>query len=54
MYTRFWWGKVEQRDYLEDIGMEENILLKWIFKKQDWRAWSGLNWFRIGTFGGLS
>jgi len=22
------WGKVEQRDYLEDIGKEGNILLK--------------------------
>ena len=40
MYTRFWWEKVEQRDYLEGIGMEGNILLKWILKKQDCMAWT--------------
>jgi hypothetical protein len=47
-------GKVEQRDYLEDIDMDGNILLEWILKEQDCRAWIGLIWLRIGTFSGLS
>jgi hypothetical protein len=26
---------------LEDVGVNENITLKWIVKKQDERAWNG-------------
>jgi hypothetical protein len=29
------------------------IILKWIFKKWDGAAWTGLIWLRIGTGGGL-
>jgi hypothetical protein len=29
------------------------IILKWIFKKWDRGAWTGLIWLRIGTGGGL-
>jgi hypothetical protein len=24
-------------------------ILKWVFKKKDWEAWTGLLWLRIGT-----
>jgi hypothetical protein len=24
-------------------------ILKWIFKKWDWEAWTGLIWLRMGT-----
>jgi len=27
-------------------------ILKWIFKKWDWEAWTGLIWLKIGTGGG--
>jgi hypothetical protein len=37
-----------QRKYCGVIG----IILKLIFKKLD-GAWTGLNWLRIGTGGGL-
>jgi hypothetical protein len=28
------------------------VILKWIFKKWDLEAWTGLIWLRIGTGGG--
>jgi hypothetical protein len=33
--------------------MDGKIILKWIFKKWDDGAWTGLGWLRIGTGGGL-
>jgi len=30
----------------------ERIVLKWIFKKWDREAWTGLIWLRTGTGGG--
>jgi hypothetical protein len=37
--VRFWSEKVEGRDHLEDMGVLERIILKWILKKQDMRVW---------------
>jgi hypothetical protein len=34
---------------LEDIGVEERIILKWIFKMWNRETWTGLIWLRIGT-----
>jgi hypothetical protein len=31
----FWWGNLMERNHLEDLGVEERITLKWIFKKWD-------------------
>jgi hypothetical protein len=36
-----------------NTGEDVRIILKWIFKKWNGRAWPGLVWFRIGTIGGL-
>jgi hypothetical protein len=35
------------------VGVDWRIIIKWIFKKWDGGAWTGLIWLRIGTVGGL-
>ena len=52
VYTGFGRGNLRDRDQLEDAGLDERIISKWIFKKSDGEAWTGLNWLRIGTGGG--
>jgi len=46
-YTGFWWGNMRERDHLEDPGIDKRIVLRWIFRKCDVRAWTGSSWFRI-------
>ena len=53
MYTEFWWGNLRERDHLEDPGVDERIILRWIFRKCDVGAWPGSSWLRIGTGGGI-
>jgi hypothetical protein len=42
VYTQpgFWWGNLSERDHLEDPGVNE-VILKWIFRKWNIRAWTG-------------
>ena len=42
-------GNLRERDHLEDPGIERRIILRWIFRKWDVGAWTGLIWLRIGT-----
>jgi hypothetical protein len=37
---------------LGDTGVDEKIILKWIFKKWDVGLWTGSNWLRIGIDSG--
>jgi hypothetical protein len=37
--------------HLEDPGVDGRIILRWIFRKRDMRAWTGSMWLRIGTDG---
>jgi hypothetical protein len=52
IYTGFWWGNLREGDHLEDPGIDERIILRWIFRKWDVRALNGSIWLRIGTDGG--
>jgi hypothetical protein len=47
----FWWENLRKRDHLEELCIDGRIILKWIFKKWDHRAWTGLIWLRIETDG---
>jgi hypothetical protein len=47
-----WWGNPRERYHLEDLVEDGRIILKWIFKKWDVEAWTGLIGLRIGTGGG--
>ena len=49
MYTGFWWRNIRDGDHLEDHGIDGRIILRWILRKWDWGAWTGLIWLRLGT-----
>ena len=49
---RVWWGKLRERDHLEDTGVGGRIIIRWIFRKWDVGVCTGLLWLRIGTGGG--
>jgi hypothetical protein len=42
---------VRERDLLEDSGVDGRIILRWIFRKWDGGAWTGLIWLRVGIGG---
>jgi hypothetical protein len=40
--TGFWWGNLRERDNLEDLGLDGEMILKWAFKKWDGgHGWTG-------------
>jgi len=47
VYTGFWWGNLRERDQLEDPGIDVRIILRWIFRKWDVRAWTGSIFLRF-------
>jgi hypothetical protein len=40
-----------ESDHLEDPGVDERIILRWIFRKWDMRSWARSMWLRTGTDG---
>ena len=37
--------------HLQDLVVDGRVTLRWIFRKWDLGAWTGLIWFTIGTGG---
>jgi hypothetical protein len=37
---------------MEKLGVDGKIILRWIFRKWNVRAWTGLIWLRARTGGG--
>jgi hypothetical protein len=37
-YRGFWWGKLRERDRLEDPSVDVRIILRWVFRKCDVEA----------------
>ena len=50
--TGFWLEKMQERDHLEDLGVDGRIILRRIFWKWDLGAWGGSSWFKIRKVGG--
>jgi hypothetical protein len=48
----FWWGNLRESDVGGDPGVDEWIILRWIFRKWDVGVWAGLDWLRIERCGG--
>ena len=44
-------GRSEERNHLEDPGVDGRIILRWIFRKWNVGAWTGFIWLGIGTGG---
>jgi hypothetical protein len=41
VHTGFFWGNLREGDHLEDLGVDEKMILKWIVKK--WGGGHGLD-----------
>jgi hypothetical protein len=48
----FGWGNLRERIYLEDMGLDVRIILRWIFGQCYVGEWTGSSWLRIRTDGG--
>jgi hypothetical protein len=53
MYTKCWTENLKGRDNSKRLGVDEKIILKWIFRKWDGNVWTGCIWSGCGTDGGL-
>jgi hypothetical protein len=51
VHIGYWWSTLREKDHLEDLGVQGDIILKWIYKKWNREAWTELIWLRIGTGG---
>lgn len=45
--TLLWWGKLRERNHLEDLNVDGRIELKWILKQQGVRTWNGFKWLWV-------
>jgi hypothetical protein len=47
MHTGFWRKSLKIGDQLQELCEDGRIVLEWILKKRDGRAWAGFIW--LGT-----
>jgi len=52
VYADFWWGKLRERDHLEEPDVNGRIILIWIFINWNVGIWTESIWLRIETGGG--
>jgi hypothetical protein len=45
-------GETERKKHLEEPGVDGRIILRWIFRKWDVKAWTASMWLRIRTGSG--
>jgi hypothetical protein len=38
--TGLWWGNPGERDHWGDPGVDERIIVRWIFRKWDEEVWT--------------
>jgi hypothetical protein len=43
VHKGFWLGNLREKDHLGDLGVDERILLKWIFKS----GMGGMDWIYL-------
>jgi hypothetical protein len=47
-HTGFWWANLWEREHLGDPDIDGMIILRWIFRRWDGAAWTGLIRLRRG------
>jgi hypothetical protein len=45
--TGFLWEHLREIDHWGEPGIDEKIILKWIFRGWDVGVWTGVDWLRI-------
>ena len=43
-HTEFWWSDLRESYHFKDTGIDESIILKFIFKKWNWE---GMDWIDL-------
>ena len=51
--TGFWWGNLTERGHWGNPGVDDMIIVKWIFRKWYVVVWTGSSWLRIGQVAGI-
>jgi hypothetical protein len=53
VHTVYLCGNLRVGYYLEELGVDWRIILRWLFRKWDGEgAWTGFIWLRLGTGSG--
>lgn len=49
----FRWENLRKIYYVERLGLDVKIILKWILRMSFGRSWNRFIWLGLGTYGGL-